>query len=195
MILYLRWNVQQVSIVLSQLAPSKPQTFIFPHVPENTCDTSVFECIRKPFLPPRNASNTDLHALKTVLQIIHLSDFNSTGTIDIKIFHRNNCNDNCGYFLMRPIGEIWCHAEIIVYQYWELLAVCSCEFTASSTVKLKPSNIKARQHLLWSRKQNICVRIAFDLRAWDVFQTEAICHESKKMTLGKQSVDYFWLKS
>lgn len=136
--------------------------------------------------------------LKQYCRLFTYPDFNCTGTIDINIFHLNDCNDNCGYFLMRPIAEMWCLTEIIVYQYWGLLAVCSCEFTASSTVKLKPSKIKARQHLLWSRKQNICVRIAFDLRAWDVFQTGAICHESKKMTLSglflAQELD-IWIQS
>lgn len=95
----------------------------------------------------------------------------------------------------------WCHEEkhavmlISLAQYLRMLAICACGATVISTAKHKPSKIKARQHLLWSRKQNIWARIAFDLSAsficsflvppdWNVFQTEAICHESKKLHTG-----------
>ena len=54
-------------------------------------------------------------------------------------------------------------------------------------------------------ENKICARIASDLSAsfirsflmppdWNVFPTEAICHESKKITHGKQSLDYFLAK-
>ena len=95
----------------------------------------------------------------------------------------------------------WYHEEkhavtlILLAQYLRMLAICAWAVTVISAAKHKPSKIQARQHLLWFRKQNICARIAFDLRAsfrcsflmppdWNVFQTEAICHESKKLHTG-----------
>lgn len=50
--------------------------------------------------------------------------------------------------------------------YWGMLASRACEPTVISTAKYKCSKTKARQHLLWSRKQNICARIAVDLRVF-----------------------------
>lgn len=52
-------------MVLS-LVPPKPQIFSFPHGLKNTSGTPALEWLRKTFVPPSSAVNTEISALKTV---------------------------------------------------------------------------------------------------------------------------------
>lgn len=52
-------------MVLS-LVPPKPQIFVFPHGLKNTSGTPALEWLRKTFVPPSSAVNTEISALKTV---------------------------------------------------------------------------------------------------------------------------------